>query len=115
MAPAHVETETTMTGGPSLWRAALDQPDPFANTALRPGRGPGWDRAQGTAMRPALARPRPQSMVGGAARADIATGSRVFHQKFGMGTVTARDGNKLEVAFDAAGRKLLLDTFVEPA
>jgi DNA helicase-2/ATP-dependent DNA helicase PcrA len=42
-------------------------------------------------------------------------GSRVFHQKFGYGRVLACDGNKLEVAFDKAGTKRVIDSFVEPA
>jgi DNA helicase-2/ATP-dependent DNA helicase PcrA len=40
-------------------------------------------------------------------------GERVFHQKFGMGTVAAVDGDKLEIAFDRAGTKKVLDSFVE--
>jgi DNA helicase-2/ATP-dependent DNA helicase PcrA len=39
---------------------------------------------------------------------------RVFHTKFGLGTVANVDGNKLTVDFDKAGRKLVLDSFVEP-
>ena len=37
---------------------------------------------------------------------------RVFHQKFGYGTVTAIDGDKLEIAFDQAGLKKVMDSFV---
>ena len=40
-------------------------------------------------------------------------GGRVFHTKFGPGTVDAVDGNKLTVEFDKAGRKMVLDSFVE--
>ena len=39
-------------------------------------------------------------------------GARVFHQKFGPGTVIGVDGNKLTVEFDKAGRKMVLDSFV---
>ncbi len=45
----------------------------------------------------------------------FAEGSRVFHQKFGYGRVLTCDGNKLEVAFDKAGTKRVIDSFVEPA
>ncbi len=49
-------------------------------------------------------------------RADaIAVGQRVFHQKFGYGTVTATEDDKLFVDFDKAGAKRVLDTFVEKA
>ena len=40
-------------------------------------------------------------------------GDRVFHQKFGPGAVTAVEGAKLTVAFDKAGEKRVLDSFVE--
>jgi DNA helicase-2/ATP-dependent DNA helicase PcrA len=42
-------------------------------------------------------------------------GARVFHQKFGYGGVTAVDGNKLDVAFDKAGTKKVMASFVMPA
>ena len=40
-------------------------------------------------------------------------GDRVFHLKFGNGNVTAVDGNKLTIAFDKAGEKRAVDSFVE--
>jgi DNA helicase-2/ATP-dependent DNA helicase PcrA len=40
-------------------------------------------------------------------------GDRVFHQKFGNGNITAIDGNKLIVAFDKAGEKRVVDSYVE--
>jgi DNA helicase-2/ATP-dependent DNA helicase PcrA len=40
-------------------------------------------------------------------------GDRVFHQKFGNGNVTAIDGNKLTIAFDKAGEKRVVDSYVE--
>ena len=40
---------------------------------------------------------------------------RVFHQKFGYGRVTKIDGNKLTIAFDKAGEKKVVDSFVERA
>jgi DNA helicase-2/ATP-dependent DNA helicase PcrA len=40
-------------------------------------------------------------------------GDRVFHQKFGNGNVVAVDGNKLTIAFDRAGEKRVVDSFVE--
>ncbi len=50
------------------------------------------------------------------ARADaIPVGARVFHQKFGYGVVTAADEDKLDVAFDKAGDKRVLDRFLERA
>ena len=45
----------------------------------------------------------------------IPVGSRIFHQKFGYGTVKNVEDDKLDIAFDKAGEKRLLDRFVEPA
>jgi DNA helicase-2/ATP-dependent DNA helicase PcrA len=44
---------------------------------------------------------------------EFAVGDRVFHQKFGNGNVIAIDGNKLVVAFDKAGEKRVVDSYVE--
>src|SRR6185437_12110132 len=48
--------------------------------------------------------------VGGFARGD-----RIFHQKFGYGTVRAVEDNKLSIRFDHAGNKMVMDAFVEKA
>ncbi len=40
---------------------------------------------------------------------------RVFHQKFGYGHVVKIDGNKLTIAFEKAGEKKVVDSFVERA
>ncbi|MBR1125314.1 UvrD-helicase domain-containing protein [Bradyrhizobium lablabi] len=40
---------------------------------------------------------------------------RVFHQKFGYGHVVRIDGNKLTIAFEKAGEKKVVDSFVERA
>ncbi|MGE3711017.1 MAG: AAA family ATPase, partial [Hyphomicrobiaceae bacterium] len=42
-------------------------------------------------------------------------GERVFHEKFGYGEVTEVDGNKLTVAFDKAGSKKVVDSFLDRA
>jgi DNA helicase-2/ATP-dependent DNA helicase PcrA len=117
----HVEEETTMTGGESLWRAQWSEHgDPFAHVAAkRPDRlntrGPGWGRAAQTFT------PVPQRIVearasavslGNKGRDDLALGQRVFHGKFGYGQIAAIEGNKLEIDFEHAGRKRVLDSFV---
>jgi DNA helicase-2/ATP-dependent DNA helicase PcrA len=43
----------------------------------------------------------------------FAVGERVFHQKFGYGRVIGVDENRLDIAFEKAGEKRLLDSFVE--
>jgi DNA helicase-2/ATP-dependent DNA helicase PcrA len=45
----------------------------------------------------------------------FAVGDRIFHQKFGYGTVTAVEDNRLAVAFDLAGDKKIMDAYVERA
>ena len=45
----------------------------------------------------------------------FAVGDKVFHAKFGNGRVVAVDGNKLEIAFDKAGVKKVVDSFVSLA
>ena len=42
-------------------------------------------------------------------------GERVFHQKFGYGRIMSVDGNKLEVEFDKAGTKRVINNFVQRA
>jgi DNA helicase-2/ATP-dependent DNA helicase PcrA len=46
---------------------------------------------------------------------EFSVADRVFHQKFGYGHVVKIDGNKLTVAFDKAGEKKVVDSFVERA
>jgi DNA helicase-2/ATP-dependent DNA helicase PcrA len=45
----------------------------------------------------------------------FAVGQRIFHDKFGYGRIEAVEGNKLEIAFEKAGRKKVIDSFVESA
>ena len=40
-------------------------------------------------------------------------GERVFHQKFGYGSIVTIDGNKVHIAFEKAGDKTVVDSFVE--
>ena len=45
---------------------------------------------------------------------DFSRGERVFHRKFGYGTVQAVDGDRLDIAFDKAGSKKVIASFVVP-
>ena len=120
--PAHIDSETTMTGGASLWRAQWsERDDPFAHLARDPTaktehRGPGWQRAathyDPTPRRIPEATRSAASLVA-KPRRDITLGARVFHEKFGYGTVAAQEGNKLEIDFETAGRKRVMDSFVK--
>ena len=112
-----------MTGGESLWRAQWsERSDPFAHLgpaqAMRANtRGPGWQRAS----RDGRFNPEPRRVIearasavslGNQGRTDLSLGQRVFHGKFGYGTIAAIEGNKLEIDFEHAGRKKVLDSFV---
>ncbi len=118
----HVEEETTMTGGASLWRANWSEgDDPFAHvSAARPDksstRGPGWQRALATGYdtrQPRITEnKRSAASFAAKPRSDVAIGARVFHDKFGYGTVTDQDGNKLEIEFEKSGTKRVIDSFV---
>jgi DNA helicase-2/ATP-dependent DNA helicase PcrA len=123
---AHVTVESTLTGGASLWRAQFsEREDPFAHVARdRPergaARGPGWQRAAAQPTydpTPKRIAETTRSAASFAAkpRLDIRTGDRVFHEKFGLGTIAAQEGNRLEIDFDDAGRKRVLDSFVKRA
>ncbi len=59
-------------------------------------------------------RPEPWEVRPRPARAEpIPVGTRVFHQKFGYGRVIAAEDDRLDVDFEAAGEKRVLDRFVE--
>jgi DNA helicase-2/ATP-dependent DNA helicase PcrA len=49
------------------------------------------------------------------AASEFSLDDRVFHQKFGYGHVVKIDGNKLTIAFEKAGEKKVVDSFVERA
>jgi DNA helicase-2/ATP-dependent DNA helicase PcrA len=80
---------------------------------IQSGRGPGYARLR-------AARGGQAAVIDGTARAvedaeeGIAVGVRVFHQKFGYGTIRAADGDKLEIAFEKAGTKKVMASFVAP-
>jgi DNA helicase-2/ATP-dependent DNA helicase PcrA len=119
--PQHIDTETSMSGGESLWRANWSEhADPFADVGRAAGRGPGWQRAAGTASSFTTTPTRivesrgPAIGLGQKGRDDLGIGQRVFHQKFGYGAIAAIEGNKLEIDFDHAGRKRVMDSFVTP-
>ena len=117
---AHIEQESTLSGGASLWRAQWSEHgDPFAHVARGNTRGPGWQRAAAQTYDPTPRRlpeaTRSAASFAAKPRRDVAIGSRVFHDKFGYGKVTAQEGNKLEIDFETAGPKRVIDSFVKLA
>ncbi|MCC0047336.1 ATP-dependent helicase [Albidovulum sp.] len=78
---------------------------------------PGWKRMQANAQGRPVAQPRESrhQIIDLDAVSAFAEGDRVFHRKFGYGTVEGIEGDKLEVSFDKAGVKHLVASFVVAA
>ncbi len=108
------ESETGYYGAADAGYAQMAEPaDPFRSSYSSPG----WKRFQASKDRARTAPPTIDGTAELIARDDGATAfsrnTRVFHIKFGYGNVVATDGNKVEVAFDKAGRKKVIDSFLE--
>ena len=84
---------------------------------------PGWKRAQANRTSYGSVRSRPPTLEAQAhtlqtsdpQKSHYGCGERVFHQKFGYGEVRFVEGNKLTIAFDKAGEKRVIDSFVTKA
>ncbi len=114
--PEHIETEME----PGLYAGGGE---PVLEMAA-PGAFTFTDSPSSTRMRRAPAAAPPPSYIQGQAEqiitsdpavSDYAIGERVFHQKFGYGLIEDIEGNKLSIAFDKAGAKKVIDSFVQPA
>jgi len=115
----HVETTSEMGLGAAATMGGSWGATTTGWAAASPGWGAAWEQSRDArnARRPLLiesggAPPRGQEIrkVGG-----FAVGDRVFHQKFGYGTVRAVEDNKLAIDFEHAGDKKVMDAFVERA
>jgi DNA helicase-2/ATP-dependent DNA helicase PcrA len=109
-------TETGLGAAP-VWGGTASSATGWASAS--PGWGAAWEQARDArnALRPLLIESAPVPKrgqeiprVGG-----FAVGDRVFHQKFGYGTVCTVEDNKLTIAFEKAGDKKVMDAFVERA
>jgi DNA helicase-2/ATP-dependent DNA helicase PcrA len=78
---------------------------------------PGWRRMAARRADPGAGQPREvrRLVIDAEAPARFEPGSRVFHQKFGYGRVTAIEGDKLTVAFEKAGEKKVVASYVTEA
>jgi len=110
--PDHVLVES----GGGLYGGLGESPR-FAAEPASPGfGGPGWRRyheraSGGTRPQPQVIDAQAQYLEDAAAAFDA--GDRCFHQKFGMGTVTAVDGSRLTIDFDHAGTKKVVAAYVQ--
>lgn len=112
-------------GGPGMQETTRSRWDEAASFGGSGYSSPGWKRAQDrTVARGFSGGGSRQPVIEGDGRlvavsipasagAGYARGDRVFHQKFGYGSVRGVEGNKLTVNFDKAGEKKVIDTFVE--
>jgi len=130
--------EITESKGGAGWGGAggygpsrFDNVESFGSTYATPG----WQRAQANRGRGGFdetgarydagargsARRKPMTIEGEliakstGTESEFALGDRVFHQKFGYGSVAKVDGNKLTIAFEKAGEKKVVDSFVTRA
>jgi DNA helicase-2/ATP-dependent DNA helicase PcrA len=127
--------EVTESKGGSGWGGAggfgpsrFDNVESFGSTYSTPG----WQRAQANRGRGGFDETGARYDAGGRGRkpltiegeliakstgtdSEFSPGDRVFHQKFGYGRVAKVDGNKLTIAFDKAGEKKVVDSFVARA
>ena len=125
--PEHVEVvegNSDYGGYGNSGHSQFDTSDPFENIYSTPG----WNRAKsrsnantksnwGTRSGPQT---RSRTIEGELVASSVhnpasifSLGDRVFHMKFGNGNIILIDGNKLTIAFDKAGEKRVLDSFVE--
>ena len=117
--PAAVEVKDTGSayggygyGGRTASR--FDKADPFDSVYETPG----WQRARAQAS--TRRSPGPMTIDGDLVARSVddgrgsafKTGQRVFHQKFGYGSIATIEGNKLSIDFEKAGRKKVLDSFI---
>ncbi|MFT4935129.1 MAG: DNA helicase-2/ATP-dependent DNA helicase PcrA [Pseudoalteromonas distincta] len=122
---AHVEAASDTGyygGGPGMQQhgSRWDESPSFGSGYSSPG----WRRAQDRGYHGS--HPGRQQTIEGEGRlvavsdpsassSAFVRGDRVFHQKFGYGQVRTIEGNKLTVAFEKAGDKKVIDSFVEKA
>ncbi|MDO9526771.1 MAG: 3'-5' exonuclease, partial [Gemmobacter sp.] len=78
---------------------------------------PGWQRLQTRSPQRSAASPRDSrgAVIDLKVVSAFSQDDRVFHQKFGYGTVTAIEGDKLSIWFDKAGEKHVVAGYVVPA
>jgi len=121
LSPEHVEivTELGLGMGPAFGSGmaasqAWNGPPPGANPW-----GAAWSQSH-------MARAGRQPLLIESARVPLrgqevpkvggfAVGDRVFHQKFGYGTIRKVEDNKLDINFEHAGDKKVMDAFVQRA
>jgi DNA helicase-2/ATP-dependent DNA helicase PcrA len=89
------------------WKRAQSRQQDSSDRGFAPG------RAQNQNARRGPMTIEGKVLAASSAKSSYERGARVFHVKFGPGSVHAVDGAKLTVDFDKAGRKMVLESFVQ--
>ena len=78
---------------------------------------PGWRRLQDRQTQRGMSQPRESRnvVIDLNAVSAFTVGERVFHDKFGYGTITDIEGDKLDISFEKAGFKKVVAKFVKAA
>jgi DNA helicase II / ATP-dependent DNA helicase PcrA len=78
---------------------------------------PGWKRLQARSQQRGMSQPSESKniTIDMKATSSFTAGDRVFHSKFGYGTVMGIEGDKLDIEFDKAGAKKVVAKFVVAA
>ena len=124
--PEHVEVLTPpgLAGSRYGIAEAAETAAPFRGSVLEARaveasayNSPGWARLQARSGARGMGSPREARnlVVDAETVSGFEVGARVFHQKFGYGTVEALEGGKLTIAFDKAGTKHVVASFVSAA
>ena len=116
---AHVEVLTP----PGLYGGGFGAAAPAAPTLADAAakadvyNSPGWKRMQARAGGRPMAQPKEARnvVIDLTAAPAFEIGARVFHQKFGYGTVAGVEGDKLAIDFEKAGPKNVVARFVTAA
>lgn len=132
----HIDVETArgLHSGRSSQRFEYGGDESGYYTSSGDRYGPGWTRAQNRSANTGYQaskdrtidissqtysarspRPRAAPKAKTVHKCPFAIGERVFHDKFGYGTIEDIEGDKVEVAFDKAGSKRLVDRFLTAA
>ncbi len=119
--PAHVEVLTPpgLYGGNYGAAAATPRGSVLEERAVAAStyNSPGWRRMSERRGMKGVGQPREARnlVIDADAISRFETGDRVFHQKFGYGVITSIEGDKLTIAFDKAGEKRVVASYVTDA
>ena len=123
----HVEiaSQAGLYGGPNRGTQPRHDHAPSDIDIVAPARGPARGRAFKSdgqpfpGIRKVSKPPRPRTITSQAKRiakpkvSRFKPGMRIFHDKFGYGTVTGVEGDKLTIDFEHTGEKKVIDSFVK--